>query len=63
MVDIGIFKYPYDLQDRIDFTDICEKFISKPFTLARSLYETCDVDKLDGGRDDLLTIDSFSEFF
>ena len=53
MYDIRIFKTPDYMHDCVDLTDICKKLVSKPLSLGRAFYKSCDIDKLDSCRDDL----------
>ena len=52
MVDVIIFEAADDLDDCVDFADVGEELVSETFAGACSSDETCDVNELDGCRDD-----------
>jgi hypothetical protein len=54
VVDVRILKTANNLDDRIHFTDVAEKLIAEPLSLAGTLHKSRNVDKFDGGRNDLL---------
>jgi len=61
MMDILILKISDDLEDCIDIADMREKLVSESFSFARSLDESCDINKLDGCRDHFSAIDDDSD--
>ena len=52
--DIRIFKAAYHMYDRIYFTDIGKKLVAKTFSLAGTLYESCNINEFDRSRSNLL---------
>ena len=56
MNDIIIFKTTNHMDDGITLTDICQELVTKSLTLRCTLYQTCDINKLDGCWDGLLTV-------
>ena len=56
MGDVVILEAAQHLEDRIDASDGAEKLVAEPLALARSPYQTGDVDHLELGLDDLFRL-------
>ncbi len=62
MNNIVIFKTTDYMQDRIDLTNMTEKLVTQTFTLACSLYQAGNIDKLHLGRNFIFCFDQVGEF-
>ena len=62
MNDIVIFKTTDNMYDGIYFTDIGKELVAQAFTLAGTLYKTCNINKFDGGWCYLLCVIQFTQF-
>ena len=56
MDNLSVLKAADNVNNRVYFADIGEKFISQTFTLGSALYKTCDVHKFDDGRGNLFRV-------
>ena len=54
MNDIVILKASYHMNQRGNFANMTQKFVSEPFAFGGALYKTCDIAELNGGVDCLL---------
>ena len=63
MDDICVLKAAHYVYDCIYLTDICKELVSKSLTLAGSLHETCDINKFDCCRCNLLCVIELSELY
>ena len=63
MDNIGILKTTYHMYDSIYLTDICKELVSKSLTLTGSLHKTCDINKFDCCRCNLLCVIELSELY
>ena len=54
--DVVVLKTAHDVRDRICLTDVREKFVSKAFAFGGTGHEACDINELDGRRQDALRI-------
>ena len=62
MMHIRVIEGADDLEDRIDTPDMREELVPESFSLRCSFDEACDIDKLDGCRDDLGAIYDDTDF-
>jgi hypothetical protein len=53
MGDVGVFKAPHHMRDRVDFADGGEKLVAEAFALRGATHQACDVDEGQPRRDDL----------
>jgi alkylation response protein AidB-like acyl-CoA dehydrogenase len=53
---ITVVEAPDDMQNRIDFADICKKLVAQPFTLACPFDQPCDVHNFHCSFDDDLPL-------
>jgi len=60
--DVFIFETANDLDDGVNLADGGEEFVTESSALRSSFYKSGDVDKFDGGWDDLCGIGHLREF-
>jgi hypothetical protein len=54
--DVGIAERACDVDDGLDFADVCEKLVAATLALVGSANGPCDVDEVDRRRDDSLRV-------
>ena len=63
MDNVCILKAAHYVYDCIYLTDICKELVSKSLTLTGSLHKTCDINKFDCCRCNLLCVIELSELY
>ena len=61
MNDAFVFETTHDLNHRVRFANGVQELIAHPFALRRTTHQARDVDKLDAGRNDYLSLHQFGE--
>src|SRR5260370_11647446 len=54
MDDVAALEAAHHVRDRVHFADVRQELIAESFALRGARDQTCDVDELDRGRNDLL---------
>ena len=54
--DVGVFKTAHDMDNRVAAADVGQELVAQTFALRCALHETCNVDKLNDGRGELLRV-------
>ena len=47
MDDVLVLKTAHHMDDRVDFTDICQELVAQALALGRALDKSCDIHELD----------------
>ena len=62
MYDVFVYKTSDNVDDRIYFADVGEKFITETFAFAGTCNEPGNIDKFDGSRNDAVGLGDFTQW-